>query len=90
MKAFRIILIILLISAASFQCQISSDKKSLNSLPSDVIKTIENRIANGATPSIAIALIESAGTTFYNFGKTSKDGKAVDEYSSHLQYYLFG
>lgn len=79
MQRFSITLIIPLISVTTFQCQTSSGKKSLNTLPLEVKKIIENRIANGATPSIAIALIDSAGTTFYNFGSISEDGKAVDE-----------
>ncbi|WP_114749786.1 serine hydrolase [Pleomorphovibrio marinus] len=74
-------LIILLISVSTFQCQKSPGKKSLKKLPPKVLETIERRIAKGATHSIAIALIDSAGVTYYNFGKTQEGGKDVDEHT---------
>ena len=48
-------------------------------LPSEVVDTIEKRIHEGITPSIAIAVIDSSGIHYHNFGKTAVDGKAVDE-----------
>ena len=66
------------ISLIAFQCQnpIQSDIKEL---PSEVVEVIQKRISNGVTPSVAIALIDSSGTYYFNFGKTEKGGKYVDE-----------
>lgn len=81
MNRFRITLFILLIAAVIVQCQPTSGKRTLKTLPPEVIATIEKRIANGSTPSMAIALIDSAGTTYHNFGKTTWDSRAVDEHT---------
>ncbi|WP_234363996.1 serine hydrolase [Lunatibacter salilacus] len=53
--------------------------KVIKDLPPEVVETIENRIEGNATPSISIAVIDSTGIHYYNFGKTAVDGKAVDE-----------
>ncbi len=81
MNRFWGTLFTLLIAVAIFQCQPSSGKRRLKTLPPEVIATIEKRIADGVTPSIAIALIDSAGITYHNFGKTAENGKAVDEHT---------
>ncbi|WP_439484328.1 serine hydrolase [Cyclobacterium plantarum] len=81
MNRIGITLIFLLISLATVKCQPTSGKKTLQSLPPEVVENIEKRIANGVTPSMAIALIDSSGTKFYHFGNTSKDGKAVDQHT---------
>ncbi|WP_162339843.1 serine hydrolase [Cyclobacterium salsum] len=81
MNRFKVTLFILLVAFSIFQCQPTSGKKTLKTLPPEVLATIEKRIANGGTISMAIALIDSAGITYHNFGKTSKDGKAVDEHT---------
>jgi len=57
---------------------ISGQQKSLNA---EIIKSIEKRIATGFNPSIAIALIDSSGTHFFNFGKTKRNGLLVDEHT---------
>lgn len=81
MNRIGITLIIILLSIAALRCQQTSDKKALQTLPPEVVESIEKRIANGVTPSMAIALIDSTGTKFFHFGKASKDGKAVDQHS---------
>ncbi len=72
------ILITGLISLTAFQCQ-SPKQTDREELPLKVVETIEKRIINGVTPGMAIALIDSSGTRYFNFGKTEKNGKVVDE-----------
>lgn len=79
MKHFKIPLTFILIALATFQCEKGPTKKVLMELPSEVVDTIEKRINEGVTPSIAIAVIDSSGIHYHNFGKTAVDGKAVDE-----------
>ena len=55
--------------------------KTTDRLPGNVIQSVENRIENGNNPSIAIAVIDSKGISYYNFGKTSANGKLIDEHS---------
>ncbi|MDN3690421.1 serine hydrolase [Cyclobacterium jeungdonense] len=81
MNHFRVTLFILLISVFSVHCQTTTAKKSLKTLPPELIEVIEKRIADGVTPSMAIALIDSAGITYHNFGKTAKNGELVDEHT---------
>ncbi|SHN09332.1 CubicO group peptidase, beta-lactamase class C family [Cyclobacterium lianum] len=81
MSRVGITLIIYLIALAGFQCQTDSGKKTLQTLPPEVVESIEKRIANGVTPSMAIALIDTTGTTFFNFGKASEGGQAVDQHT---------
>jgi CubicO group peptidase (beta-lactamase class C family) len=50
-------------------------------LPPEVATAIEKRIDGEVAPSFAVAIIDSTGTHFYNFGKTTEDGAAVDEHS---------
>ena len=69
---------ITLFSLIAFQLQ-SQSPTSAGALPTEVVETIEKRIANNYIPSIAIALIDSSGTYYFNFGKTDTDGKKVDE-----------
>ncbi|HSI75184.1 MAG TPA: serine hydrolase [Lunatimonas sp.] len=79
MNHFSIPLILLLIALVTFQCQEAPIKKAFKELPPEVVETIEKRINEDATPSIAIAVIDSTGIHYHNFGKTAVDGKAVDE-----------
>lgn len=46
-----------------------------------VTKNIEQRIADGTHPSIAIGIIDQSGPVYYNFGTTKKDGEKVDEHT---------
>ncbi|MDX2415160.1 MAG: serine hydrolase [Bacteroidales bacterium] len=79
MKHYRITLLFLLISFVSIQCQHSPEKADIKGLPAEVVESIERRIEEGLTPSIALAIIDSSGTKFFNFGKTAKFGREVDE-----------
>lgn len=77
-KASRHYPIIILILLLAFQCQ-SQRSADTGRLPDEVVIAIESRIENGATPSMALALIDSSGTHFFNFGRTKMDGVEVDE-----------
>ena len=79
MKSYRISLILLLISFVTLQCQHSPELIDIKGLPSEVVESIERRIEEGLTPSIALAIIDSSGIQYFNFGKTTKHGKEVDE-----------
>lgn len=50
-------------------------------LPVEVVESINKRIANKHTPSMAIALIDSTGIYYFNFGTTTYGGENVDENS---------
>jgi len=69
---------ITLFSLITFQLQ-SQNLTSTKELPTEVVETIEKRISNSVIPSIAIALIDSTGTYYFNFGKTEDVGKKVNE-----------
>ena len=79
MKHCRITLLFLLISYITIQCQNITETADIKGLPDEVLESIERRIEEGLTPSIALALIDSSGIKFFNFGKTAKHGKEVDE-----------
>ena len=79
MKHYRITLIILLISFVTIQCQKVPDKKDYTGLPAEVVESIERRIEEGLMPSIALAIIDSSGIQYFNFGKTAKNRQEVDE-----------
>jgi CubicO group peptidase (beta-lactamase class C family) len=81
MRRFRITLIFLLISFVTIQCQLSPEITDIKGLPAEVVESIERRIEEGLTPSITIAIIDSSGVKFFNFGKTAKNGQEVDENS---------
>ncbi|MFZ1806216.1 MAG: serine hydrolase [Cyclobacteriaceae bacterium] len=81
MKHYSITLIILLLSFVTFQCQNSPEKTDKEGLPAEVVATIEKRIEEGVTPSMALAIIDSSGVQYFNFGKTTANGKEVDEYT---------
>ena len=63
------------------QCQTSSEKARYEHLPDELSTSINKRIAKGIIPSIAIAIIDSTGIQYFNFGLTSKRGKEVDEHT---------
>jgi CubicO group peptidase (beta-lactamase class C family) len=79
MKRYRITLTILLISVVTLQCQHSPEKPEIVGLPAEVVESIERRIEEDLTPSITLAIIDSSGVKFFNFGKTAKNGQKVDE-----------
>ncbi len=51
------------------------------SLPAEVIKSIESRIANGYSPSIAIGIIDKDGPQYYLFGTKTAGGQPVNEHT---------
>jgi serine-type D-Ala-D-Ala carboxypeptidase/endopeptidase len=55
--------------------------KTTEGLPENVVESVEKRIENGNHSSIAIAVIDNKGVSYYNFGKTGADGKLIDEHS---------
>lgn len=69
-----------LITCLTFQL-FAQDLSESKPLPKEVLEAIHKRIENGYAPSIAIALIDSTGTYFYNFGKTKADGSEIDEHT---------
>ena len=73
---YYILIFICFLTVNLVQCQ---EEKAKLELPAEVIKAIEKRITNGVTPSMAIALIDSSGIYYFNFGKTEVGGKEVDE-----------
>ncbi len=79
MVQYRITLIFLLISFITVQCQNSSENTNIEGLPAEVIESIKRRIEEGLTPSIALAIIDTSGIQYFNFGLTAKHGKEVDE-----------
>ncbi len=81
MQVIRKLLIILLIPLVFCQCQTSSEIARYEQLPDELNTSIHKRIAKGIIPSIAIAIIDSTGIQYFNFGKTSKRGKEVDEHT---------
>ena len=51
-------------------------------LPSEIIESIEKRIAYGQTPSIAIDIVDENGMLYYSFGETKLEkGEAVNEHT---------
>ncbi len=51
------------------------------SLPVEVVKSIEERIANGYSPSIAIGVIDKDGPQYYLFGAKTAGGQPVNEHT---------
>ncbi|PKD16240.1 serine hydrolase [Salegentibacter salinarum] len=78
MKNSKIILIIFLIISGKFQGQEDLHTSNEKNLPPEVVEAIEERIKEDYTPSIAIAIIDSTGIQYFNFGKISKEGRKVD------------
>ena len=60
-------------------CALSSIAQK--ALPSEVIKSIESRIANGYSPSIAIGIIDKDGPQYYLFGTKTAGGQPVNEHT---------
>jgi CubicO group peptidase (beta-lactamase class C family) len=79
MKRYSITCILLLLAFFHYTCQQSPKKFDQEGLPPEVVETIYKRVAEGVTPSMALALIDSSGVRYFNFGKTAADGNAVDE-----------
>lgn len=60
-------------------CALSSFAQK--ALPAEVIKSIESRIANGYSPSIAIGIIDKDGPQYYLFGTKTAGGQPVNEHT---------
>jgi serine-type D-Ala-D-Ala carboxypeptidase/endopeptidase len=45
----------------------------------DVKQNIRNRVDFGYTPGIAVGVVDATGSTFFQYGLTSKEGPPVDE-----------
>ncbi len=71
---------ILLLLLIVFQCDSLEEAKTIE-LPTKVVNTIEKRINNNVFPGISIALIDSSGVYYFNFGKTKDGGHDVDEFT---------
>ena len=50
-------------------------------LSSEVIASIEQRIADGINPSIVVGLIDNDGPRYYAYGKTAEGGKDANEHT---------
>jgi CubicO group peptidase (beta-lactamase class C family) len=50
-------------------------------LPANVVESIRQRIEYGMNPGIAVGIIDADGVHYFNFGRTSADGKAITEHS---------
>nr|WP_290931422.1 serine hydrolase [Haliscomenobacter sp.] len=79
MKHLFTIFIIVLCALLVVLCTIPSFAQK--ALPADVIKSIEMRIANGYSPSIAIGIIDKDGPQYYLFGTKTADGQPVNEHT---------
>ncbi len=79
MKNYRKSLTIILIACTAIQCQENTQQTDNQSLSTEVLETIEKRINEGITPSMALAIIDSSGIQYFNFGNTTENGKPVDE-----------
>lgn len=79
MKRLSLLLLISLAGSITFQSHKSPRNFEENTLPEEVVASINKRVNEGITPSIAIAMIDAEGVQYFNFGKTSKDGPSVDE-----------
>ncbi len=51
------------------------------SLPEDVAKSIQERIANGHSPSIVVGIIDKDGPQYYLFGNKTEGGDPVNEHT---------
>lgn len=83
-KSYRIKFLSLLTFVAGLsivfcQCQTSSEEIKNDNLSNEVITSINRRISEEVTPSMAIAIIKKNGIQYFNFGKTEKNGSDVDE-----------
>ncbi len=55
--------------------------QNVTGIPEDVQESIEKRIKNGLTPSIAIGIIDENGPQYYMYGKRANNGTKVDEHT---------
>jgi CubicO group peptidase (beta-lactamase class C family) len=67
--------------ASTFLTLFAFSSFAQKSLPGEVVKNIEARIANGYSPSIAIGIIDKDGPQYYLFGAKTIGGQPVDEHT---------
>ncbi|MDA3906993.1 MAG: serine hydrolase [Bacteroidales bacterium] len=79
MKFLSLLTFIAGLSIVFCQCQTSTEEIKNDNLSNKVIKSINRRISEEVTPSMAIAIIKKSGIQYFNFGKTEKNGSNVDE-----------
>ena len=78
MRKYKIILAFILLAFVNYKCQNKSKQLFNKNLPVKVVEAIEKRIEEGFNPSISLALIDSSGVQYFNFGKTAHDGREVN------------
>lgn len=78
MRKYKIILVFILLAIVNYNCQKKSKQLYNKNLPVAVVEAIEKRIEEGINPSMALALIDSSGIQYFNFGKTADDGMEVN------------
>lgn len=71
--------LLILVSVSIYSQDKVQQKTDKKGLPTEIVESIEKRIEEGITPSIALAIIDSSGVQYFNFGKTAENGKEVDE-----------
>ena len=69
----------MLTAIVNCRCQQTKEDRGKGNLPAEVLEKIEKLVSEGSIPSIAVALIDSSGVDYFNFGKTYLDGAKVDE-----------
>ncbi|PIB32664.1 serine hydrolase [Maribacter sp. 4G9] len=78
MRKYKIVLVFTLLAFINYKCQKKSKQLFNKNLPVAVVEAIEKRIEEGINPSIALALIDSSGIQYFNFGKTADNGLEVN------------
>lgn len=76
MNRFKLLLVVQFL----FIWQLSQSQSS-ETLPENVVKSIEKRIENEINPSIAIGIVDEKGVRYYSFGKVSVEGEKVNEHT---------
>lgn len=79
-QVYLVCLLILLLSTWGYGQSLPTSNQA-DGLPAEVVKTIEKRLAGEVSPSFALAIVDSTGTRFYNFGTTTMGGVSVDEHT---------
>lgn len=68
---------VLLLALTSITFSIFSQQK----LPEDVVRTVNERLEQGHSPSIVIGIIDKNGPQYYSFGTKSIGGQPVDQHT---------
>lgn len=65
----------------SVKSTFQSVEKRADTLPKNVVRSIEKRIEVGINSAISVAIINENGAEFFNYGKAHANGRAVDEHT---------